>query len=357
MSISIDQPGLDPLREALELLSQGRDLHVDPTRRAVAEILAGRATPERIAAFLTALRCRGETAEELSGAVDAAKAAMDPAMDRPDAAWRQRPVLDTCGTGGDGARTVNISTAAAIVVAAVGQVVVAKHGNRSASGNSGSAEVLEQLGVAPIAEPEMLNRCLEELGIAFLYAPRFHAGFRHAGPVRKQLPFRTLFNLVGPLANPARPTHQLLGVASRDHARMVAEALSFRDELVAAVVVHGGDGLDEVTLDGPTWVFHVRLGTVVEQTWTPESFGLEPVTAAELVIATPTQSATRIREMLRGGDPPLRRIVLANVAAALWSVRIVEDLSEGVTLGREAIDDGRATELLERWSQLCPAEA
>src|SRR5262249_40826892 len=226
---------MTPLDEALAALGAGRGLSRDQAYAAVAEVMEGRATEPALAALLTALRVKGGTADELSGAVRAVRDRMaawpGPAMD----------VLDTCGTGGDGASTVNVSTATAIVVAACG-VPVAKHGNRSASGNSGSSEVLERLGVAPDVEPETAARSLAELGLAFLFAPRFHPALRHAAPVRRQLPFRTLFNLVGPLANPARPSYQLLGVAGDRQADLVAKALADLGGFARAAVVTGEDG-------------------------------------------------------------------------------------------------------------------
>ena len=207
------------------------------------------------AAFLTALRVKGETADELEGAV----AAVRERMIRWESGMDAAPLLDTCGTGGDGAGTVNISTAAAIVVAACG-VPVVKHGNRAATGLSGSSDVLAVLGVATDLGPALSRRCLAELGIAFLFAPRFHPGLVRLAPVRRQLPFRTIFNLVGPLCNPASPSHQLVGVPDENQAELVAQVLSRQEHIHRAVVVTGCDGLDEVTLDGPTQVWVVEAG-------------------------------------------------------------------------------------------------
>jgi anthranilate phosphoribosyltransferase len=261
----------------------------------------------------------------------------------------QSGVLDTCGTGGDGARSVNVSTASAVVVAACG-VPVAKHGNRAASGNSGSAEVLAELGVAVEAEPTTLGRCLAELGIAFLFAPRFHPGLRPLAAVRKQLPFRTLFNLVGPLANPARPDYQLVGVAGEGPARLVAEALVQLGTRRAAVVT-GLDGLDEVSLGAPTRVLVVERGAVSERLWEPSEFGLGPVSASELRVSGPAESAAKIRAMLAGEPGPVRDVVLANAAAALWVVG-VGTLRDSVDRAAEAVDSSRAADLLRRWQSL-----
>jgi anthranilate phosphoribosyltransferase len=339
-----------PLILALQRLGSGSGLNAAETSAAVSEIMAGAASEAAIAAFLAALRVKGETADELAGAVEAVRAHMAPWNPPPGTEMTSRPLLDTCGTGGDGASTVNVSTATALVVAACG-VPVAKHGNRSASGNSGSAEVLAELGVDVEAEPQVLRRCLAELGITFLFAPAFHPALRFAGVVRRQLPFRTLFNLVGPLANPARPAFQLVGVAGRRPAAMVAEALS-RLGLQRGAVVTGEDGLDEVTLDGPTHVQWVEPGTVRPETWTPEDFGLPRASAAELRVAGPAESAARLREFLNGQKGPVRNLILANSAAALLVAGRAISLREGVEQAAVAVDSGAAAALLERWGRL-----
>ncbi|MBY0396224.1 MAG: anthranilate phosphoribosyltransferase [Thermoleophilia bacterium] len=336
-----------PLILALKRLGEGRDLSAAEAEAAVGEILEGRATEPALAAFLTALKVKGETADELAGAVASvlAHAATDGLAPAPAGA------LDTCGTGGDGANTVNVSTATAVVVAACG-VPVVKHGNRSASGNSGSAEVLGELGVKIDPDRAILNATAREPGIAFLFAPAFHPGLRHAAPVRKALPFRTLFNLVGPLANPARPEHQLLGVAGDRQADLVAGALSRLGPRRAAVVT-GSDGLDEVTLGGTTRVRLVEAGAITTREWSPASFGLDPVPAEALRVAGPAESAARIRELFAGRPGPFRSIVLANAAAALWVAgRCGDDLADGVALAATAIDRGDAASLLERWARL-----
>jgi anthranilate phosphoribosyltransferase len=343
-----------PLLAAIERLAVSTNLTAAETSEAVAEIMAGAASEAAIAAFLTALRVKGETADELAGAVEAVRAHMAPwdrsaeAPEAPEAT--PRPLLDTCGTGGDGASTVNVSTATALVVAACG-VPVAKHGNRSASGRSGSAEVLTELGVAIEAPPEVLRRCLAELGITFLFAPAFHPALRFAAPVRRQLPFRTLFNLVGPLANPARPEFQLVGVPGAPQAELVAAALA-RLGVRRAAVVTGGDGLDEVTLDGPTAVHWVESGTITRQTWSAAEFGLPRVPAASLRADGPAASAALIREFLAGRVGPVRYAVLANGAAALLVAGTVASRAEGVQRAAEAVDSGAAADLLKRWGEL-----
>jgi anthranilate phosphoribosyltransferase len=335
---------MTPLSEALERLGAGRDLTAEQAFAAVSTIMDGEATEAAIAAFLTALRVKGETPAELIGAVRAVRAHM--------AGWEgvSPPLLDTCGTGGDGACTVNVSTATAMVVAACG-VPVAKHGNRSASGNSGSAEVLAELGVAFDAEPPIPARCLAELGITFLFAPRYHPALRFAAPVRRQLPFRTLFNLVGPLANPARPDFQLVGVAGQRQAEMVAHALAELGIRRAAVVT-GADGLDEVSLGGPTALFLVESGRVERGEWTPDSFGLPGVRAADLKVSGPAESAALLRRAFAGAPGPVRDVILANAAAALLVAGHADSLPSGVQQAAAALNSGAVAELLHRWTRL-----
>ena len=336
-----------PLVDALRHLAEGRDLTETQTHLAVGTVMAGQATDAALASFLTALKLKGETPDELAGAVRAVREHMSGWDEGPEP---RQPLMDTCGTGGDGANTVNISTATAIVVAASG-VAVAKHGNRSASGNSGSAEVLVELGINIEAPTDRLRQCLTELGLTFLYAPNFHPALRHAGPVRRQLPFRTLFNLVGPLANPARPEYQIVGVSGHRQAILVAEAL-IRLGIQRAAVVRGEDGLDEVTLGGSTYVFWVEGTSIVSKTWSPNDFGLPSVSASDLRISGPAESAKRLRAFLAGEPGPVRSSVLANAAAALLVAARVGSLTEGVKVAAEAIDSGRAASLLGRWREL-----
>lgn len=326
------------------MLGAGSDLAEGQARAAVDAIMAGDAPEALVGAFLAALRVKGESAAELAGAVGAVR----DRMAGSGAFEGSPPSLDTCGTGGDGANTVNISTASALVVASCG-VVVAKHGNRSASGNSGSAEVLTELGVEIEAPPETLRRCLDELGITFLYAPRFHPALKFAAPVRKLLPFRTLFNMVGPLANPARPAYQLIGVPEPARADLMARAIA-RLGVVRAAVVTGNGGLDEVSLDGPTRVCWVEAGSVEVRNWDAEEFGLGVVRAEDLRVSGPAESAERLRGIFAGQPGPDRDSVLANAAAALVVAGKVETLGEGVALASRVVDEGRTASLLERWA-------
>jgi anthranilate phosphoribosyltransferase len=258
-------------------------------------------------------------------------------------------VLDTCGTGGDGAGTFNISTAAALVVAACG-VAVVKHGNRSVSSRSGSADVLKELGVSTEGDAASARRCLDRTGLAFCFAPLFHPAMRHVAVVRRRLGVPTLFNCLGPLANPARSSYQLLGVGRRDLLERMAGALAHLGTR-QALVVHGEDGLDEVSLSGPTQVRQVRGGQVSSRQWTAQDFGLEPCRREDLCADGPAASAALIRRVLRGADIPAARVVLANAAAALLAAEKVVSLEEGVHQARQAVTAGRAWEVLHRLIQ------
>ena len=338
---------MSSLRDALEALGRGLDLAGEMCRAAVAEILDGQAPETLVAAFLTALRVKGETPEELAAAVRAVRERMIP-LDAGEIPFP--PLLDTCGTGGDGASTANVSTAAALVVAAVG-VPVAKHGNRAASGRCGSSEVLAELGVNIEAEPAILRQCLAECGIAFLYAPSFHPSLRSLAPLRRSLPFRTLFNLIGPLANPARPSRQLIGAPGEKTADLMALALVDLG-IERAAVVTGSDGLDEVTLSGPTSVRWVENGSIRRETWEPGDFRLPFREVNELRIADPADGADRLRRLFAGELGAIRDVVLANASAALLVAERVGSLAEGVELAAVAIDSGSAARLLDDWAAI-----
>jgi anthranilate phosphoribosyltransferase len=344
---------MNALNSALEALGAGRSLSMAITREAVSMMLQGEATEATIAAFLTALRIKGETADELEGSVRAVRERMT----RWESGLFPESLLDTCGTGGDGANTVNISTAASIVVAACG-IPVVKHGNRAATGNSGSSDVLSVLGVSTEPEAHLLHRSLSELGIVFLFAPRFHAGLRHIAPVRRQLPFRTMFNLVGPLCNPACPPYQLIGTPLGRQADLMAEVLARLEHVRRAVVVTGSDGLDEVTLDGPTSIRVIERGRVERNVLQPSDFGLVAQSAAALKVTGPVESAERLKRAFEGEKGPVRDYLLANSATAIWTTGRLS-IRDGMEMAASAIDSGAATRLLERWRQLtpCPAAA
>ena len=336
---------MNPLGLALQTLGTGRSLSSSETRDAVSLMLGGEATEVAISAFLTALRIKGETADELEGAVCAVRERMT----RWQSGLFPESLLDTCGTGGDCANTVNISTAAAIVVAACGMPVV-KHGNRAASGNSGSSDVLAVLGVATELEPDLLFRSLADLGIVFLFAPRFHPGLRHLAPIRRQLPFRTMFNLVGPLCNPACPPYQLVGTPFEAQADLLAEVLRRQEHVRRAIVVTGSDGLDEVTLDGPTSIRVIEAGHIDRKILQPSDFGLETQSAATLKVSGPSESAERLKRAFEGEKGPVRDYVLANSATAIWTTGRLS-IRDGMNMAATAIDSGAASRLLERSHQ------
>ena len=342
---------IDEFRDALGELIAGRRLSIEATRRAIELIVEGAVPEALVASFLTALRFQGETIDELTGAALAVRAASTRLYADSDGTPLRRGLLDTCGTGGDGAKTVNVSTATAIVAAAAG-AKVAKHGNRSASGNSGSAEVLEHLNVAIDIPAESAALSLDLLGITFLFAVKYHPALRRVASIRKQLPFRTIFNLVGPLCNPALPSYQLIGVPNESHLDTIAGAVARLGTVDRAAVVWGTDGVDEVSLAAPTHVRKIEHGVIRSETWTPEDFGLERVAGEDLVVADPAASARMIRAILAGEPIPARRVVIANCAAALWIAGAANSLQDGVAKAVEAIDSGAAKQLLERWSLL-----
>lgn len=341
----------EDFRDALRDLIAGRELSIEATRRAVELIVEGAVPESLVASFLTALRIRGETIDEMTGAALAVRAAATPFFADDDRTSFRPGLLDTCGTGGDGAKTVNISTATAIVAAAAG-AKVAKHGNRSASGNSGSAEVLEKMNVAIDIPAESAALSLDLLGITFLFAVKYHPALRRVAPMRKQLPFRTIFNLVGPLCNPASPSYQLIGVPNESHLDIIAGAVARLGTVDRAAIVWGTDGVDEVSLAAPTRVRLIENRTIRSETWTPDDFGLERVDANDLVVADPAASARMISSILAGESIAARQVVLANCAAALVVAGEASSFRDGVSRAEEAIDSGAAKRLLERWSLL-----
>jgi anthranilate phosphoribosyltransferase len=318
--------------------------HVDAVTMdaAMEAILAGEGTEAQIAALAVALRMKGETAQEIAAAVRVMRRRGIPVPIAPGAA-----LLDTCGTGGDGLGTFNISTVAAIVVAACG-VRVAKHGNRGVSSPTGSADFLEALGVAIDLGPEEVAECIEVAGIGFMFAPRYHAALKHAGPVRRSLGIRTFFNLLGPLSNPAPVTHQLIGVYDPSRVKQLAEVLGLLG-LEAAWVVHGEGGFDEVSPVGPTRVAMLAGGRVTERTLAPTDFGLEPATLESIVGGDAATNAAIARRILAGEPGGPRTAVLLNAGAALCVAGRASTPREGAELAAAAIDEGRASAVLTRW--------
>jgi anthranilate phosphoribosyltransferase len=329
-----------PFSEVLAALIDRRDLTAEQMRALMQELISGRCSEAESAAFLIALRMKGETAAEIA----AAALVLRENMVRWDPGRAQ--VLDTCGTGGDGTRTFNISTAAAFVAAAAG-VPVVKHGNRAVSSRSGSADVLTALGVDIEGDAQQARCCLDRAGLAFCFAPHFHPALRHLAAVRRRLGVATLFNCLGPLANPAGACYQLLGVGRRDLLELMAGALA-RLGTAHALVVCSQDGLDEVSLSAPTLVREVRDGRVSQWEWTPEDFGLEPCRLADLYADSAEASAALIGQVLAGRDGAVTRVVLANAAAALLAADKVRSVQEGVAVARQAISSGLARAVLDK---------
>lgn len=308
-------------------------------------ILDGRASESQIAAFVVGLRMKGESADEIAAAARSLRRHCEPIHPSVEG-----PLLDTCGTGGDGLHTFNISTAAAIVASACG-VAVAKHGNRAVSSKAGSADVLEALGIRIDLDPPKVRRCIEEIGIGFLFAPSHHRAMRHAASVRRELGIRTLFNLLGPLANPACATHQVVGVYDEARVGQLAEALGSLGT-TAAWVVHGEGGLDELSPSGSTSVAQLAEGQVTTFTVEPADFGLSAVSVEALRGGDARTNAQIIRRVLAGEQGPARAAVVLNAAAALCIGGLEADRRLAAQRAAEAIDSGAADRKLERWARL-----
>ena len=334
----------DAADEALACLYRGESLAAAEAETLFAALVEGELSEPSIAAMLIALRLKGETADELLGAARALRAAAAP-FERPDYLF-----ADSCGTGGDGSGTINVSTAVAFVVAAAG-LPIAKHGNRSVTSRCGSADVLEQLGVKLDVPASLSRRALDEIGICFLFAPAFHPGLRHAGPVRRALKVRTAMNVLGPCLNPAEPPVQLLGVADPKLLEPVARtlaALGARD----ALVVHGS-GLDEVALHGPTEAVRVTAGTLDRLVLTPEDAGLRRTPVEALRGGGPEENAERLKSLLSGhGAVAERQIVALNAGALLMTARLVADLKQGVELAGEVLASGAPYRLVSQLAEI-----
>ncbi len=340
----MEQPSPLDVTWAIEQAEAGRPFSMEEMAGLIGQMMEGRLSEAAMARLLSALHHKGETCAELAGAAQAMRRYMTPIR------HRYSVLVDVVGTGGDGSGTFNISTAAALVTAAAG-VPVAKHGNRRATSRTGSADVLAALGVNIEAELACVERCLEELGVCFCFAPLCHRAMQYVAAVRRQLPHPTIFNLLGPLANPAGASYQLIGVGRAELRPLLAEAVA-QLGTGRTLIVHGADGLDEVSLAGPTWVSEiVGRQQVQEYQWTPADFGLPVVSREELLADSPAESAQIIRQILAGQRSGARDVVLANAAAALWCAGAVQTLSEGVQQAALAIDTGKAQVLLEQLIQ------
>jgi anthranilate phosphoribosyltransferase len=327
------------IQVAIQKLLDGHDLGRAEARGVMAQIMAGEATPAQISGFLVALRAKGETAEEIAGCAEAMRElVLEVQPSRAD-------VVDVVGTGGDGARTFNISTTAAIVAAAAG-AAVAKHGNRAVSSVSGSADVLEALGFVLEQPPSRIAESIDTLGFGFMFAPLHHPAMRHAAPVRRELGTRTIFNVLGPLTNPAGARAGVFGVYAGEVARTVADALAVLDSR-RAFVVHGFDGVDELSPAGPNLVFEVVAGDVRERVIDPQELGLEPCDPGALLGGSPDENARTVREVMSGARGPKRDAVVLNAAGAIAAAGHAADLREGIAVAAETIDSGAAAARLE----------
>ncbi|XUX00794.1 MAG: anthranilate phosphoribosyltransferase [Dehalogenimonas sp.] len=330
------------IKEAIETLVTGKSLSADEASAVMAEIMDGQATPAQFGAFVTALRCKGETIDEMVGLARTMRAKALPVASGG-------PVVDTCGTGGDGAGTFNISTAAAIVAAACG-ARVAKHGNRAMSSKCGSADVLEALGVRINLTPVEVAECLDKVGVAFMFAPVFHPAMKHAGPPRKEIGIRTVFNLLGPLCNPAGASSQVIGVPNKDLVLKMAATLRALGG-THSLVVHG-EGLDELTVTGQTHVCELINDELHRYTMVPEDFGLPRYSLDEVKGGDARWNAAAMLRMFQGETGAFRDAAGLNAAAALLASNRVQTLGEGVTLALDAIDRGKALAKLEKFIEV-----
>lgn len=322
------------LAEYIRKVVAGQSLTEVEAAKAMEAIMEGQATPAQIGAFLTALRLKGETVDEITGFARTMRRLAVPLK------VRRQVLVDTCGTGGDGSHTFNISTAAAFVVAGAG-VPVAKHGNRSVSSCAGSADVLEALGVRVDLPPAGVEECLEKVGMGFLFAPSFHKAMKHAAGPRREIGIRTVFNLLGPLTNPAGAPYQLVGVYGPELTETVASVLG-RLGCRRAFVVHGSDGLDEITITGPTKITRLEEGSLETFFFDPAEIGIGPVAPEELLGGTAADNAEIIRGVLEGRPGPARDVVVVNAAFALMAAGVASSVREGMALAARSIDTGAA---------------
>ncbi|HEY4202284.1 MAG TPA: anthranilate phosphoribosyltransferase [Devosiaceae bacterium] len=327
------------IKAALNKIASRRDLTGEEMRGLMNRIMSGEATPSQLGAFLMGMRVKGETVVEIAAAVSIMREMMVPVV-APDNA------VDIVGTGGDGAGTLNISTASAFVVASAG-VPVAKHGNRALSSKSGSAEALQALGVKLDLTPEQISRCITDAGIGFMFAPSHHPAMKYVGPTRVELGARTMFNLLGPQSNPAGVRRYVLGVYGEEWVEPVAAAL-LANRAIKAWVVHGSDGLDEITTTGPTHIAQIEGGSLTTFMIAPEDVGLDRSTLADLKGGDPQHNAEALRALLDGAPGAYRDIVLFNSAAALFVADKVPDIKAGVALAKERIDSGAAKATLDK---------
>lgn len=334
------------IENAIKKLTEGQDLTFDETNQVIDEIMTGNTTSVQISSFLTALSVKKETVDEIAGAADAMRAhALDFKADEP--------VLEIVGTGGDHSNSFNISTTSALVVAASG-IPVAKHGNRAASSKSGAADVLESLGVQINLDPKRSEEILNQIGICFLFAQEYHKAMKYVAPVRKELGIRTLFNVLGPLANPAHASSQVLGVYDESLVEPMAKVLD-QIGVKDAAVIHGQDGFDEASISAPTTVMEVHNGEFTKYEITPEQFGLKRANKSDIIGGTPDENAEITMNILKGNKGPQRDVILVNSALAIHTAKPEISLDDAVKLAAKTIDDGKALEELNQFIKLTEA--
>ncbi len=332
------------IKEAISTLVAGKDLTYEEAYFVMGEIMGGEATPAQISAFLTALRLKGETADEIAGLASVMRSKATPVK-------INGPAIDIVGTGGDGMGTFNISTAAAFVVAGAG-LKVAKHGNRAMSSHCGSADILEALGVKIELSAESVAECIENTGIGFMFAQVFHPAMKYAAPVRKEIGIRTVFNILGPLTNPAHVEYILLGVPSEEVGKKIAAVLQ-RLGIKHGLVVYGKDGLDEISISGKSVIWDVTKDKVSSPyEVSPKDFGFTKADISEIKGGTPQENAAALTQILAGEKSPLRNMVVMNAAAGLIAGNVTNNLKQAVKLAEASIDSGKAKEKLERLATL-----
>ncbi len=327
------------IKEAINTLVSGSSLSIEQSTAVMEEIMSGEATPAQIAAFVTALSIKGETVDEIAGLASVMRAKAVPVKATP-------PVVDTCGTGGDNLSSINISTAAAFVAAGAG-LKVAKHGNRAMTSQCGSADVLEALGVKIDLNAEAVATCLEKVGIGFMFAPIFHPAMKHAAGPRREIGIRTVFNILGPITNPARAGSQVIGVPSKELGEKIAAVLH-RLGTKHSLVVHSLDGMDELSISGKSVVWEVNeQGVLPPSEVEPADFGFKETKISEIRGGTPAENADIMRRVLNGEKGAVRNVIALNAAAAIYAGDLASDIKDGLRLAEIAIDSGRAIEKLE----------
>ena len=328
------------IKEAIQILVSGRSLTAAEAASVMNEIMEGKATLVQLGGFLVAMRMKGETAEEITGLVSVMRAkALH--VNTPE------PVLDIVGTGGDGTGTFNISTAASFVAAGAG-IKIAKHGNRAASSRCGSADVLEALGIKIELTAEQVQKCIEQVGIGFMFAPAFHPAMKYVGAPRRELAIRTFFNILGPLANPANAEYQVIGVPDHKLVETLAGVLSYLNTK-HALVVHGAGGMDEISISGESMVWEIKNKEILPPyRISPENFGMKIAPTTEIQGGTPEENARILRSIFKGEKSPRRDIVILNAAAGMLTAERVNTIQQGITLASKVIDGGKALEKMEQ---------